>query len=125
MRPNSYISPDGPSNFYQAVAAAASPASRNRGGLIVFNDRSVDFVSFSHLTNCVLRISSIYYSTKTNANTPDTFKALEQGNLGVFLAGQPYYYFDPAFPNNRPHFNIANKTELPSVIILFGQREIT
>ena len=33
------MSPDGPSNFYQAVAAAASPSSRDRGGLIVFNDR--------------------------------------------------------------------------------------
>lgn len=39
MRPDSYISPDGRSNFYQAVAAAVSPASRNRGGLIAFNDR--------------------------------------------------------------------------------------
>ena len=39
MRPDSYISPDGRSNFYQAIAAAASPSSRNRGGLIAFNDR--------------------------------------------------------------------------------------
>lgn len=35
------MSPDGPSNFYQAVAAAASPSSRDRGGLIAFNDRCV------------------------------------------------------------------------------------
>ncbi len=41
MRPMTYISPDGPSNFYQAVAAAASPSSKDRGGLIVFNDRYV------------------------------------------------------------------------------------
>lgn len=39
MRPDTYISPDGRSNFYQAVAAAVSPASRNRGGLVAFNDR--------------------------------------------------------------------------------------
>ncbi|KAH6893538.1 Asparaginase/glutaminase [Thelonectria olida] len=106
MRPDSYISPDGRSNFYQAVAAAVSPASRNRGGLIAFNDR----------------ISSIFYSTKVNANTPDTFKALEQGNLGVFLGGQPFYYFGAAYPTGRPYFDITNTTELPSVIILYGHQ---
>ncbi|KAH7140601.1 Asparaginase/glutaminase [Dactylonectria macrodidyma] len=106
MRPDSYISPDGRSNFYQAVAAAVSPASRNRGGLIAFNDR----------------ITSIFYSTKLNANTPDTFKSPEQGTLGAFLAGQPFYYFDAAYPTGRPHFDISNSTELPSVIILYGHQ---
>ncbi|KAI8267301.1 hypothetical protein K4K58_008199 [Colletotrichum sp. SAR11_239] len=106
MRPDTYISPDGRSNFYQAVAAAASPASRNRGGLIAFNDR----------------ITSIYYSTKVNANTPDTFHALEQGNLGAFLAGQPYYFFDAAYPTGRPYFDVSNTTELPAVIIVYGHQ---
>ncbi|KAI0148417.1 Asparaginase/glutaminase [Xylariaceae sp. FL1272] len=106
MRPDTYVSPDGHSNFFQAVAAAVSPSSRNRGGLIAFNDR----------------ITSIYYSTKVNANTPDTFKALEQGNLGAFLAGQPYYFFGPSYPIGRPHFDVTNTTELPSVIILYGHQ---
>lgn len=69
------------------------------------------------------RITSIYYSTKVNANTPDTFKSLEQGNLGAFLGGQPYYFFGPAYPHGRPNFDISNTTELPSVVILFGHRE--
>ncbi|KAI8950311.1 Asparaginase/glutaminase [Xylaria longipes] len=106
MRPDSYVSPDGRSNFYQAVAAAVSPSSRNRGGLIVFNDR----------------ITSIYYTTKTNANTPDTFKAIEQGNLGVFLAGQPFYYFGASYPTGRPYFDVTNTTELPPVVILYGHQ---
>ncbi|KAJ9144637.1 Asparaginase/glutaminase [Pleurostoma richardsiae] len=106
MRPDTYVSPDGRSNFFQAVAAAVSPASRDRGGLIVFNDR----------------ITSIYYSTKVNANTPDTFKALEQGNLGAFLGGQPYYFFGPSYPTGRPSFDVTNTTELPSVIILYGHQ---
>ncbi|KAF4974024.1 hypothetical protein FZEAL_9044 [Fusarium zealandicum] len=106
MRPDTYISPDGRSNFYQAVAAAVSPSSRNRGGLIAFNDR----------------ITSIFYSTKLDANTPDTFKSLEQGNLGAFLAGQPFYYFGAAYPTGRPHFDITNTTELPSVVILYGHQ---
>ncbi|KAK1448111.1 L-asparaginase [Colletotrichum cuscutae] len=106
MRPDTYVSPDGHANFYQAVAAAASPSSRDRGSLISFNDR----------------ITSIYYSTKVNANTPDTFKALEQGNLGAFLAGQPYYFFDPAYPTGRPYFDVTGVTELPSVIIVYGHQ---
>ncbi|KAI1758311.1 Asparaginase/glutaminase [Xylaria castorea] len=106
MRPDSYISPDGRSNFYQAVAAAVSPSSRNRGGFIVFNDR----------------ITSIFYSTKIDANTPDTFKAIEQGNLGVFLAGQPFYYFGASYPTGRPYFDVTNTTELPPVVILYGHQ---
>ncbi|KAK1539960.1 L-asparaginase [Colletotrichum costaricense] len=106
MRPDTYVSPDGHANFYQAVAAAASPSSRDRGGLIAFNNR----------------ITSIYYSTKVNANTPDTFKALEQGNLGAFLAGQPYYFFDPAYPTEGPYFNVTGVTELPSVITVYGHQ---
>ncbi|KAF9871584.1 hypothetical protein CkaCkLH20_10995 [Colletotrichum karsti] len=115
MRPDTYISPDGRSNFYQAVAAAASPSSRDRGGLIAFNDRLTEFLS-------QFRITSIYYSTKVNANTPDTFKALEQGNLGAFLAGQPYYFFDAAYPTGRPYFDVSGTTELPAVIIVYGHQ---
>ncbi|PGH16392.1 hypothetical protein AJ79_01723 [Helicocarpus griseus UAMH5409] len=106
MRPHSYISADGLSNFYQAVAAAASPSSRDRGGLIAFNDR----------------ITSIFYSTKLNANTPDTFKSVEQGTLGAFLAGQPYYYFDAAYPTGRPYFDVTDTEELPAVAIFFAHQ---
>jgi L-asparaginase len=128
MRPDTYISPDGRSNFFQAVAAASSPVSANRGGLIVFNDRCAMRISSHHpltasLTDKLCRITSIYYSTKANANTPDTFKAIEQGNLGAFLGGQPYYFFDPSYPVGRPHFNVSDTVELPSVIILYGHRK--
>ena len=74
-------------------------------------------------SNLVLfRITSIYYSTKVDANTPDTFKSLEQGNLGAFLGGQPYYFFGPSYPTGRPYFDVSNTTELPHVAILFGHR---
>lgn len=72
-------------------------------------------------------ITSIFYSTKTNANTPDTFKALEQGNLGAFLAGQPFYFFGPAYPTGRPYFDVSNVTNLtdglPAIIIVYGHRK--
>lgn len=60
---------------------------------------------------------------KTDANTPDTSKAIEQGNLGVSLAGQPYYYFNAGLPVGRPTFDITNATLLPSVVTLYGHRE--
>ncbi|BGP66549.1 hypothetical protein NBRC10512v2_007957 [Rhodotorula toruloides] len=39
MRPSTAISADGPNNLLQAVTTASHPASRNRGALIVLNDR--------------------------------------------------------------------------------------
>ncbi|KAK5659854.1 hypothetical protein OQA88_13317 [Cercophora sp. LCS_1] len=108
MRPDTYISPDGRSNFFQAVATAISPAARDRGALIAFNDR----------------ITSVYYATKTNANTPDTFKAIEQGNVGVFLGGQPYFYYGASLPTGRPWFDVSgwDVTGLPSVVVLYGHQ---
>ncbi|KAK1914481.1 hypothetical protein P3342_010470 [Pyrenophora teres f. teres] len=49
MRPATALSADGPLNLYQAVTLAASPAGRNRGTMIVLNDR----------------IGSAFYTTKT------------------------------------------------------------
>ncbi|OCF54360.1 hypothetical protein L486_08274 [Kwoniella mangroviensis CBS 10435] len=109
MRPESYISNDGPSNFYQAVAVAADPKARDRGALVVFNDR----------------ISSAFYTIKTNGNTPDTFKALEQGNLGAMLGGQPYWFFTPSYPVARYYFDLSSMEsgeDLPHVVVLFGSQ---
>ena len=39
MRPSTAYSADGPANLLQAVTAAASPESKNRGALITMNDR--------------------------------------------------------------------------------------
>lgn len=109
MRPESYISHDGPSNFYQAVAVAADPKARDRGAMFVFNDRIV----------------SAFYGHKTQANAPDTFLAFEQGNLGICLGGQPYWFFAPALPTARYTYNLSGLNsgeELPAVIVLFGQQ---
>ncbi|ODN97269.1 hypothetical protein L198_03832 [Cryptococcus wingfieldii CBS 7118] len=111
MRPQTYISHDGPSNLYQAFAVAADPKAWNRGGLVVFNDR----------------ISSAFYTIKTDGNTVDTFKALEQGNLGTCLGGQPYWFFEPSYPVARGHFDLqaaglTSGDELPSVVVLFGSQ---
>lgn len=39
MRPATAYSADGPANLLQAVSAAASPSSKDRGALITMNDR--------------------------------------------------------------------------------------
>ena len=73
------------------------------------------------------RIVSAFWATKNNANTPDTFKAPEQGFLGACLAGRPYWYYRPSYPLDRWHFNIsglASGKDLPDVAILFGYREL-
>lgn len=39
MRPSTAISADGPGNLLSAVTVAADPQARNRGAMIVMNDR--------------------------------------------------------------------------------------
>jgi L-asparaginase len=75
MRPSTAISADGPSNILQAVTVAASPTARGRGVLIVLNDR----------------IGSARYTTKTNANTLDTFKSSDDGFIGTLIDQVPHF----------------------------------
>lgn len=58
MRPSTAISADGPANLLEAVTLAASPLAQDRGAMVVLNDR----------------IGSAFYTSKTQANTLDTFK---------------------------------------------------
>ncbi|PVH75665.1 Asparaginase/glutaminase, partial [Cadophora sp. DSE1049] len=107
MRPNSALSADGAFNFYDAVRTAIHPEARDRGAMIAFND---------HLT-------SVFYSTKTNANTATTFLAIEQGYIAQFIAGQPYFFFEPSLPKARNYFDPFNITyPLPPVVVLYGHQ---
>jgi L-asparaginase len=54
MRPATAISADGPANLYQAVQAGVFPESKNRGALIIMNDR----------------IGAAYYTQKTHGRSP-------------------------------------------------------
>ncbi|EFX03481.1 L-asparaginase [Grosmannia clavigera kw1407] len=111
MRPATAISADGPMNLLAAVTLAASAKGRGRGVMIVLNDR----------------IASAYYTTKTNANALDTFKAYEQGFLGVFEDISPVFYYPPVLPAGRPYFDImANDPAdgMPQVDILYGYQQL-
>jgi L-asparaginase len=107
MRPATAISADGPMNLLEAVALAAHPDAKNRGAMVVLNDR----------------IASAYYVTKTNSTTIDTFKSIEQGYLGTFIGTTPKFYYNPTQAINKPYFNINHIQSLPKVSILYVHQD--
>ncbi|EHK97273.1 putative L-asparaginase 4 [Glarea lozoyensis 74030] len=109
MRPATAISADGPFNLLEAVSVAINPAARNRGAMVVMNDRIV----------------SAYYVTKTNANTMDTFKAYEQGNLGTLISNTPYFFYPPVTPTGKAAYDIRNVTAIPRVDILMSYQDMS
>ncbi|KAI0886647.1 L-asparaginase [Annulohypoxylon maeteangense] len=111
MRPSTAISADGPINLLEAVTLAADPAAKGRGAMIVLNDR----------------IANAYFTTKTNANALDTFKATEQGFLGFFINIKPKFYYHPALPLDKPYFDLSgvkSGAELPQVDIIYGYQAL-
>ncbi|EPE03493.1 l-asparaginase [Ophiostoma piceae UAMH 11346] len=109
MRPATAISADGPENLLAAVTLAVSDKGKGRGTMIVLNDR----------------IANGYYTTKTNANTLDTFKSYEQGFLGYFVDIKPVFYYPPALPLGKPYFEIASDvTSLPDVEVIYGHEDL-
>lgn len=108
MRPSTATSADGPFNLLEAVTVAASPKSVNRGAMVVMNDR----------------IASAYYVTKTNANTMDTFKAIEMGFLGEMISNTPFFFYPPAKPTGKLEFDITATKEIPRVDILYAYEDM-
>ncbi|KAE8419371.1 Asparaginase/glutaminase [Aspergillus pseudocaelatus] len=108
MRPSTAISADGPLNLLQSVTVATSPQARDRGALIVMNDRIV----------------SAFYASKTNANTVDTFKAIEMGNLGEVVSNKPYFFYPPVQPTGKTEVDIRNITSIPRVDILYSYEDM-
>ncbi|WP_279607243.1 type II asparaginase [Burkholderia ambifaria] len=105
MRPSTAISADGPSNLLQAVTVAASPEARGRGVMIVLNDR----------------IGSARYTTKTNADSLDTFKSPDDGYLGTLVDNVPH--FETAvvkLHTTQTPFDVSNLDSLPEVDIMYG-----
>lgn len=105
MRPATAISADGPINLLEAVTLAGSESAAGRGVMVVLNDRIV----------------SAWFASKTNANAMDTFKAYEAGFLGEFINVKPVFYYAPAAPVGKAHFDVAGVIEgLPQVDVLYG-----
>ncbi|ODV61584.1 cytosolic L-asparaginase [Ascoidea rubescens DSM 1968] len=115
MRPSSALSSDGIMNLYQAVyVASRKQESLNRGILVNLNDR----------------ILSGFYISKGNANSLDTFKNFEQGNLGMFINNEIVWFIGNESRFNRlsgffSNFRLKGRGgHLPEVIILYGYQEL-
>ena len=108
MRPATAISADGPMNLLDAVTVAADKQSVGRGVMVVLNDR----------------IGSARFSTKTNATTLDTFKAPEEGYLGVIVGGKPYFETRvDKIHTPRSVFDVRDVKVLPKVVIIYGYQD--
>ncbi|MEE4409223.1 MULTISPECIES: type II asparaginase [unclassified Serratia (in: enterobacteria)] len=108
MRPATAISADGPMNLLDAVTVAADKQAAGRGVMVVLNDR----------------IGSARFSTKTNATTLDTFKAAEEGYLGVIVGGKPYFETRvDKIHTTRSVFDVRNVSALPKVDIIYGYQD--
>lgn len=66
------------------------------------------------------RIVSAYYAIKINADTLDTFKAREMGNLGVLISATPYFYYPAVEPTGKACYNISTIESIPRVDILIS-----
>ncbi|KAK4942889.1 hypothetical protein LTR10_017465 [Elasticomyces elasticus] len=108
MRPATAVSADGPFNLLEAVTVAADPNAKDRGTMLVMNDR----------------IASTYYMTKMNANTLDTFKSVEMGFLGELISDKPYFYYPPSTPTGKAAYDVNNVTTIPRVDILFSYQDM-
>lgn len=108
MRPATSISADGPMNLYGAVKVAADKNARGRGVMVVMNDR----------------IGSARFITKTNASTLDTFKAPEEGYLGVIIGDRIYYQNRlDKIHTTRSVFDVSQLEKLPPVDIIYGYQD--
>jgi len=101
MRPADAIGADGPANLFNAVRAAAAPASRGRGAMVMMDDR----------------LFAAREVTKTNTTRVETFQAPEHGPLAI--VDHDTIYYNRARPTRRPPFDLSNVTELPRVDIIY------
>lgn len=105
MRASNSLSADGPLNIYNAVAVAATPASKSKGVLVVMNDHIFDARNV----------------TKTNTTNVATFKSPNIGAIGRVHYGNVSFFCNNL---NNLHttnsiFTINNLTSFPEVAIIY------
>ena len=105
MRPASALSADGPKNLYNAVSLAANKDSKNRGVMIVMNDR----------------IQSARFASKTHRINTDSFSSPNAGDMGYIVDGRVFFNYKIDKPHTTTSmFNIRNIKTLPKVDILYS-----
>jgi len=110
MRPSTAVSADGPLNLYNAVAVAADPAAKGRGGLVVMNDW----------------IHGAHSLTKTSTSAVQTFMSPLRGLVGVSHYGKNDFYTNPEWKHtSESEFNVDGVTQMPRVDIIFASADMS
>ncbi len=105
MRPATAISADGPLNIYNAAAVAADPKSRDRGVLVVMNDR----------------IHGAHSLTKSNTTSVETFVSPINGLIGTVIYGRTTYFRTPSRAHTvSSRFSPPVTLPLPRVDIVYA-----
>jgi L-asparaginase len=105
MRPSTALSADGPLNFFNAVAVAASKEAAGRGVLVVVND-------------WIHGASSL---TKTSTTAVQTFLSPISGLIGTIAYGEIEWYRGPVGRNTATsEFTVDKNTTLPRVDIIMA-----
>lgn len=103
MRPAGSISADGPINLLQAIQVVRTPASYNKGVLVVLNGY----------------IDGARDVTKMNTTNVATFGSPNSGHLGIVQDGVAHYYTSPLRKHTmESEFGLPDDEELPRVEIL-------
>jgi L-asparaginase len=103
MRAATAISADGPKNLYDAVAVAASPASKGRGPIVVFSENIYDARDI----------------VKTNSTHMEPYTAPNAGPIGQVYDSKVFYYqVSTRKSDKNTPFDIAGITKLPRVEIV-------
>ena len=109
MRPSTALSADGPLNYYNAVAVAASPNAAGRGVLVVVND-------------WIHGASSL---TKTSTTAVQTFLSPLSGLIGTVTYGVPEFYRGPVGRHTTDsEFSLDGITTLPRVDIVMAHENM-
>jgi L-asparaginase len=105
MRPSTALSADGPLNFFNAVAVAASKDAAGRGVLVVVND-------------WIHGASSL---TKTSTTAVQTFLSPQSGLIGTVAYGVTEFYRGPVGRHTTDsEFSLDGVKELPRVDIIMA-----
>ena len=106
MRPASALSADGPLNLINALLTAADPASRDRGVLVVLNDR----------------ILAARHAAKRHTTRVDAFGLDGTGVLGAVVDGRVRHDLRPDLPDTAD-FSLRGLRALPPVDIILDYQD--
>jgi len=96
MRNASELGFEGPANLRDAILAAASPAARSLGVLVVMNEQ-------------ILAASE---ATKTHTEEAGTFQSPNFGPLGIVDMGKVLFYRQPIFRHTIPATRVEDRVDL-------------